>query len=278
MEGIKMEKIKKEGLRCYLNEKNKMVKVDIYEYTEVEKDILEQNQNDIKEIYYGSPLCFVDFSMIAKMKNLEFLHIDDRYKVFDITFANELKKLKCLGAGKFTGCLDNKNIKTVSYKWHKKSDISKSENIEAVGVFNCADMELFMSQIKELKKLRRMGFWRISSPAFPKTESGTPVTWLEFMYCPKIIDLEELSSNFPNLTHLSFDHCKNIQDYSPLARLKELEELIILESAPIADLSFLTEMKKLSLLKTFKTKITAKNVEVLDEIPAKLDLFLTGIK
>ncbi|MDE6773533.1 MAG: hypothetical protein K2J14_02795, partial [Treponemataceae bacterium] len=28
---IKMEKIKKEGLRCYLNEKNKMVKVDIYE-------------------------------------------------------------------------------------------------------------------------------------------------------------------------------------------------------------------------------------------------------
>lgn len=273
-----MKKITKEGLRCYFNEENKMVKVAIYEYAETEKDILEQNKNDIREIYYGSPLCSVDFSMIAKMKNLEDLHIDDRYKVFDITFANELKKLKSLGVGKFTGCLDNKNITAISYKWHKKSDISKSPNIEGLGVFNCADMELFMSQIKELKKLKRMMFWRISSPNFPKTESGTPVTWLEFMYCPKIIDLEEFPSNFPNLTHLTFDHCKNIQNYSPLAKLKDLEELRILESAPIADLSFLTEMKKLSLLKIGKTKITAKNVEILDGIPAKVDLLFTGIK
>ena len=123
-----------------------------------------------------------------------------------------------------------------------------------------------------------MVFWRISSPTFPKTESGTPVTWAEFMYCPKIIDLEELPSNFPNLTHLKFDHCKNIQDYSQLAKLKDLEEVTILESASIADLSFLAEMKKLSLVKIGKTKITAKNVEILDEITAKVDLLFTGIK
>ncbi|MCR5313406.1 MAG: hypothetical protein K6E54_07170 [Bacteroidaceae bacterium] len=60
--------------------------------------------------------------------------------------------------------------------------------------------------------------------------------------------------------------------------MKNLEKLIILESAPIADLSFLKELKKLSLLKVGKTKITAKNVEILDEIPAKVDLLFTGLK
>ncbi|MCR5612978.1 hypothetical protein, partial [Treponema sp.] len=93
----------------------------------------------------------------------------------------------------------------------------------------------------------------------------------------RLLDLENFPSNFPNLTHLQFNHCKNIQDYSSLARLKDLEELIIIESAPITDLSFLKEMKKLSSLKIFKTKITAKNVEILDEISAKVELLFTGI-
>ena len=90
--------------------------------------------------------------------------------------------------------------------------------------------------------------------------------------------MEELPSNFPNLTKLKFDHCKNIKNYSPLSKLNDLEELVILESAPITDLSFLKNMKNLSLLKIGKTKITAKNVEILDEIPANVDLLFLGIK
>ena len=90
--------------------------------------------------------------------------------------------------------------------------------------------------------------------------------------------MEELPSNFPNLTKLKFDHCKNIKNYSPLSKLNDLEELVILESAPITDLSFLKELPKLSLLRILKTKITASNVEILDEIPAKVDLLFTGIK
>ena len=47
-----MKMIDKAGLRCYLNEDNKMVKVSINEYTEFERAILEQNANDIKDIFY----------------------------------------------------------------------------------------------------------------------------------------------------------------------------------------------------------------------------------
>ena len=272
-----MTKIKKSGLACYYNEENKMVKVTINEYTDVERAILEENANDIKDIFYNSYLCPVDFSMISRMKSLEDLNIDARYKVLDIAFANELPNLKSIQIGKFTGSLNNNSLGGVVYKWHKKSDISKCTNLEGVGIFNCADMEAFMSQIKQLKKLKRMMFWKISSPTFPKTDTGTPVTWLEFYYCPKLLELENFPSNFPNLTHLQFNHCKNIQDYSSLARLKDLEELIITDSAPIADLSFLNEMKNLASLKIFKTKITAKNVEILDEISAKVELLFTGI-
>ena len=273
-----MKMIDKAGLRCYLNEDNKMVKVSINEYTDVERTILEENSNDIKDIFYNSYLCPVDFSMIAKMNNLEQLNIYNKNKVLDISFVNELKNLQGLQVEKFTGSLNNKTLVSVAYKWHKKSDISQSSNIEGIGIFNCADIEAFMFQIKELKKLKKMMFWRISSTSFPKTDTGTPVTWLEFYYCPRLLDLENFPSNFPNLTHLQFNHCKNIQDYSSLERLKDLEELIIIESAPITDLSFLKEMKKLSSLKIFKTKITANNIKILDEIPTKVDLLFTGIK
>ena len=273
-----MKIVNKGGINCYLNKDNKIERVDIYEYTETEKNILEENANDIKDIFYDSYICPVDISMLSKMKNLESLNIYNKNKVIDISFANELKNLQGLQVEKFTGSLNNKTLVSVAYKWHKKSDISQSSNIEGIGIFNCADIEAFMFQIKELKKLKKMMFWRISSTSFPKTDTGTPVTWLEFYYCPRLLDLENFPSNFPNLTHLQFNHCKNIQDYSSLERLKDLEELIIIESAPITDLSFLKEMKKLSSLKIFKTKITANNIKILDEIPTKVDLLFTGIK
>lgn len=60
--------------------------------------------------------------------------------------------------------------------------------------------------------------------------------------------------------------------------MMNLEELFIADSAPIADLSFLKKMKKLSSLRILKTKITAENIEILDEIPANVDLFRVGIK
>ncbi|MCR5612550.1 leucine-rich repeat domain-containing protein, partial [Treponema sp.] len=102
-----------------------------------------------------------------------------------------------------------------------------------------------------------------------------PVNHLEFIRCPKLEDLEEFPSKFPNLTYLKFDHCKNIKDYSPLAKLKNLEELHIFESAPIADFSFLREMEKLSSVRIFKTKVIASDTTILDEIPAKVELCLT---
>ena len=68
------------------------------------------------------------------------------------------------------------------------------------------------------------------------------------------------------------------KSYAPLKKLKKLQELVILESAPIDDLTFIGELPDLSSIKIGKTKITAKNVDILDGIPAKVDLFLTGIK
>lgn len=58
-----------------------------------------------------------------------------------------------------------------------------------------------------------------------------------------------------------------------MAKLKYLEELTVLESAPIVDLSFLAEMKKLSMLKIGKTKITAENKNLLKRIE-NVDLFM----
>ena len=268
--------IRKDGIIIYKDENNIVYEASISKFTDEIKSELQKYE--LQKFTVDSSDCVDDFSVIAKMNSLTDLCIKSDYKTFDISFVNNLKKLKNFGAGKFTGSLANENLAHLGYTWHKKSDISRCSNLESVSISSCSDINLFLFQISKLIKLQKLEFFRISASDFPKTDEGTSVNHLEFTYCPKLEHLEELPSNFPKLTKLKFDHCKNIKDYSPLAKLNDLEELVILESASITDLSFLKEIKNLSLLKVGKTKITAKNAEILDEIPAKVDLLFTGLK
>ena len=268
--------IRKNGIIIYTDKNNVVYEASISQFTDDIKS--ELHQYELQKLTVDSSDCVDDFSVIAKMDSLTSLVIRTDYRTIEISFANEMKNLKFLGIGKFTGILNNKNLIHVCYIWHKKSDISQCSNIESVSISNCADAKTFISQISQLKKLNKLEFFRIAVSSFPKSDEVTTLEELEFSYCPKLENLDGMEFDFPNLRKIKFDHCKNIQDYSSLARLKNLEELLILESAPISDLSFLKEMKKLSSLRILKTKITAKNVEILDEIPAKVDLLFTGIK
>ena len=268
--------IRKNGIIIYADKNNVVYEASISRFTDEIKSELQQYE--LQKLTVDSSACIDDFSIIAKINSLTSLCIRTDYKTIEISFVNEMKNLKYLGIGKFTGVLTNQNLVHVGYVWHKKSDISQCSNIESVSISNCSDTKTFISQIVQLKKLCKLDFFRISISSFPKSDEGTTVEELEFSYCPKLEELEELPSNFPNVTKLKFDHCKNIKDFSPLAKLRNLEELVILESASITDLAFLKELPKLSLLRILKTKITAKNVDILDEISAKVDLLFTGIK
>ncbi|MGN0739980.1 MAG: hypothetical protein ACI4LX_07395 [Treponema sp.] len=268
--------IKKDGIIIYTDENNIVYEVSISKFTNEIKSELQQYQ--LRKLTIDSSDCIDDFSIIAKINSLTSLYIRTDYKIIEISFANELKNLKYLGIGKFKGVLNNKNLVHIAYTWHKKSDISYCSNIERVSISNCTEIFPFISQISQLKKLCKLEFFKISSSSFPKSEEGTTVEELEFSYCPKLTDLEALPSIFQNVTKLRLDHCKNIIDYTPLSKFENLQELSILESSPITDLSFLKEIKNLSLLKVGKTKISAKNVWILDEIPARVDLLFTGLK
>lgn len=268
--------IDNDGIRCYTDKNNKIVEVGIMNFTTEAKSILERNLKNIKKIYYESPDCFVDFSLLREMENLEEFQMDVRHKTFDVASINLIPKLKEFGSGKFTGELNIETLKRIGYTWHKKSDVSLCLNIEFLFVSNCSDMEIFMPQISKLKKLDTLKFFRISSSSFSKTKVETVVTNLYFSYCPKLEDLNGLSESFGNVTKLEFDHCKNIQDYLPIGKLEKLQELYIYDSGPITDLSFIKNMKNLKLLKIYKTKITDKNIQLLNLIP-EVDLLFTGI-
>lgn len=213
--------IDKNGIRCYTDENNKIVRAGILEFTDEAKNIL--SKNEIKRIYIESPDCNIDFQLLEKMSNLEVLEIHIDYKMFDISFVNKLKKLTSLGIGKFTGILSHKGIKNMGYKWHKKGDISQCSNLEYLAVVNCSDLELFMQQIVQLEKLSQLQFFRMASSSFSPDEECTNVKELEFSYCPRIEDLLNIGICFPNVTKISFDHCKNIRDYAPLKKLKNLQ-------------------------------------------------------
>lgn len=63
------------------------------------------------------------------------------------------------------------------------------------------------------------------------------------------------------------------KSYAPLKKLKKLQELVILESAPIDDLTFIGELPDLSSIKIGKTKIAAENKSLLEKIE-NVDLFM----
>lgn len=256
---------------------NKIYEASISSFSEqIENELVKY---ELKKLTVDSTDCVNDFSFITKFDKLTELEIRlDYKKKIDISFVNQLNKLKVLGCPKFNGNLKNTRLVDLAYKWSDKSNISECHNLENIRVDNCSDLNELLKQIDNLSKVKQLELWRLSEKVFNFIETNNNIESVKFAYCFKIEDLLNIDICFPNVTKVSFDHCKNIRNYAPLKNLKNLQELVILESAPIADLFFLTEMKKLSLLKIGKTKITAKNVEVLDEIPAKTDLLFTGIK
>lgn len=268
--------IDKDGIRCYTDENENIFHVSIRKYSDDAKQILKENEQNIKRICIESTDCLFDFSLFPKFKNLKILEIHPDYKAYDIAFVNELTKLECLGAGKFTGVLCNDGIKKLGYKWHKKSDISKCTNIDYINVSNCSDLESFISQLSSSKKVRTLGFFRIASRSFPENVEPLPVVEVDFSYCPKLESMEGLHSSCPNVRKLVLDHCCNIKDYLPIGNLTNLEELKIFDSSPITDLSFLENMPNLKHLKIGKTKIAAENIEILENIQ-NVDLLKVGI-
>ena len=165
--------MRRDGIITYTDEKNTVYEASISKFTDEIKSELQQYK--LQKLTIDSSDCIDDFSVIAKMNTLTKLCIRSDYRTFDISFANELKNLKSFYSGKFTGRLENKNLIHVGYTWHKKSDISQSINIESVCIANCSDMNLFISQISQLKKLTKLDFFRISNSSFSETNIGTTV-------------------------------------------------------------------------------------------------------
>ena len=264
--------IQKEGMILYKDRMNKIYEASISSFSEqIENELVKY---ELKKLTVDSTDCVKDFSFITKFDKLTELEIRlDYKKKIDISFVNQLNKLKVLGCPKFNGNLKNTSLVDLAYKWSDKSNISECHNLENIRVDNCSDLNELLKQIDNLSKVKQLEFWRLSEKVFNFIETNNNIENVKFTYCPKIEDLLNIGICFPNATKVTFDHCKNIKSYAPLKKLKKLQELVILESAPIDDMAFIGELPDLSSIKIGKTKIAAENKSLLEKIE-NVDLFM----
>ena len=266
--------IEKNGLKLYTDTTNKISEASITNFSdEIKAELQLYNLN---KLTVDSTDCIDDFSVIVRLKTLSSLIIRFDYKTIDISFVNEMPNLKELGSPKFIGSITNKNITSIGYKWHKKSDISQCSNLQSIDIHNCSDLASFFKQIDNLQFLKRVSFFRLTASSIPLCRLNTNIEELTFSYCPKLQTLDNLGNTLPKVTKMTIENCKNVCNYEALSEFKDLQKLSIFDSSPISDISFLTNLKKLTHIRIGKTQITAKNKDFLNNIK-NVDLCMTGI-
>ena len=266
--------IEKDGLRLYTDNTNKISEASITGFTDKIKTELQLY--DLKRLTVDSTDCIDDFSVIARLRTLSSLTIRFDYKTIDISFVNEMPNLKELGCPKFTGSITNKNITSIGYKWHKKSDISQCTNLESVDVHNCGDLVCFFNQICNLQFLKKLSFFRLIETSFPLSKLNTDIKELHLSYCSKLQSLDNIGRDLPKITKMTIENCKNFCNYESLSEFENLQELNIFDSTPISDVSFLANLKNLTHIKIGKTKITAENRDLLKNVK-NVDVCMVGI-
>lgn len=198
---------------------------------------------------------------------------------YDAETFNRLPNLKELSCNLENVKLRTPLLESLRADFGRNSVISaECRNLKKVGIMRCKNYEAFWEQMRNLPAVEKIeiGFGTLADfSAFrelPKLEE------LKLVYLKKLADISGIKALSKTLKRLWFDvgAGTGITDWSPLAALSELEELVICNRAVISDLHFLEPLKNLKDLGLFSVKITAEDLTPLKTVP-QVSFYGTGI-
>lgn len=140
---------------------------------------------------------------------------------------------------------------------------------DTVLVARCKDYPSFWAEMKNHPCVKKMHLQFGTMPDCSAFCELANLEELRLLYLKKLSDISGIAALKKTLKHLWFETGagKTIADWSPLAQLTELEELVISNNAVISDLHFLEPLKKLKNLRLVGVKITAEDLSPLKNIP-----------
>lgn len=187
----------------------------------------------------------------------------------DLTPVNYLSELNYLGfsGNNYKGVLDFGNISKLTdltFRWDKKAfkNLEACNKLEILKLNRCPYTDLTsISNFNKLKQLT-LNFTKIESLA--GLETLNDLFNVHIYSAPKLKTINSLAHIAPHLKKLSFELCPNIQNFSVLDSMTELETFYIYRSAPLHSVSFIKNQHNLKYA-YIGTDVLDKNVEILKE-------------
>ena len=195
-----------------------------------------------------------DYSPLYKMENVKWLQCETIYGEYDSKSTSidysHFPNLETLRICDKKGHLNIDKAKNVSklFLW----ETPKDKNLKGVLSGNSiVNLSITHSSIHSLEGL----------------EVANKLSKLELCYCSKLNDISILSNCAETLTDLVIDHCGNLEDFSVLNELHNLESLTLRGNNKVENISFLRQMPK---LKSFECKVNILdgNLSLCENIPS----------
>ncbi len=202
---------------------------------------------EILNLSGGNIKDFEGLSFLENLKTLSMNHLNKKVKV-DLAKLTSLKELYGELPTRATGLSNLKNLKRMQiwdYKPHSKTfaELGQIENLEVLHLIQ-AKIESFegIGQFRALQELNLYGL-------------------------NKLTDITDIGLLRNTLRELIMENCKNIQDFSPIGEMKNLENLTLSSCLRMKSIAFAKELPKLNFFNFEKTDVEDGDLSYCQMIP-----------
>jgi hypothetical protein len=220
---------------------------------------------------------------IAYIQENQINKIDIAYELDHVNFLNECPDIEIVSLGgedleDVTGLYHLKNLKSLSINETRPSleiDFEKipslevfygklppkAKGIEALG--NLKEMRLWgykpklknLERFSTLKNLKSLELIQSNITSLKGVEGLESIEMLGLYYLRSFNDLKDIKYLSKSLRVLEIENSKKIEDFIPIAEVKELEKLSMLDCGEIASIGFVNQLPGLRMLAFWGTTV-----------------------
>jgi hypothetical protein len=212
---------------------------------------------------------------IAYIQEHQINNVDISYELEHVNFLNECPEIERLSIGgedlkDVSGLYHLKDLKSLSINETRPSlgiDFERIPSLEVlygqlppkakgIGTLeNLKEMRLWsykpktksLEQLSALKNLESLELSQSNITSLKGVEGLESLKTLGLYYLRSFRDIKDIE-NLSNLRVLNMEKCKKIDDYTPIAELKGLEKLFLMDCGELASIQFVNSLPHLELL------------------------------
>jgi len=189
-----------------------------------------------------------DINFLLQCNHIEYLSIDGGYlkDISGIYFLENLKGLGILSANIEVNLGNLSTLETLTLSWNKNfKNIHQLSNLKDLYIWNYNPKSKNLEEFKDFKSLERLHLTQCRIESLQGIEYINTLNSLEIAYLRTLKSLKGLGDLYNSLKFLKIEVCKNIQDFSTIQTLSNLEMLILTKCGELPSINFIRKLENL---------------------------------